>query len=82
MYILRFNLLFCQLEDGKSRPKRSVKKRETFYDEGHEFGFNSDPFRLVPVGYYANQAIAPFTVDITSDALVINASTCIISIAN
>ncbi|KAG2228954.1 hypothetical protein INT48_008022 [Thamnidium elegans] len=58
--------------DGKSRPKRAVKKPETFYNEhGHESGHGNDPFTLVPVGYYPNQKSAPFTVDITSNALLV-----------
>lgn len=57
--------------DGKSRPRRTVKKPETFYNEnGNESGNGNDPFTLVPVGYYPNQRSAPFTVNITSNALV------------
>lgn len=43
------------------------------YDRDLEFGSNNDPFRLVPVGYYVDGISAPFTVDISSDALVITA---------
>lgn len=57
--------------DGKTRPKRVVKKPETFYNEnGIDSGHGNDPFTLVPVGYYPNERSAPFTVDVTSDALV------------
>lgn len=48
-----------------------MKRLETFYNEdGHDFGQGNDPFTLVPVGYYTNDRSAPFTVDITSNALV------------
>lgn len=48
-----------------------VKKPETFYNEnGIDSGHGNDPFTLVPVGYYPNERSAPFTVDVTSDALV------------
>lgn len=65
------NIDSVHLLDGKSRPKRTTNKRETFYDENRmDYGAGDDPFRLIPVVYYQKQQHAPFTVQVTSDVLV------------
>ncbi|KAI8083316.1 uncharacterized protein B0P05DRAFT_536897 [Gilbertella persicaria] len=58
--------------EGTSRPRRAVKKPETFYNESlNDSGFMDDAFRLIPVSYYPKASYAPFSVTITSDALIV-----------
>ncbi|KAI8353631.1 hypothetical protein EDC96DRAFT_517092 [Choanephora cucurbitarum] len=58
--------------DGTSRPKRTIKKPETFYDESmNDSGFIDDAFRLIPVSFYPKASHAPFSVTITSNALLV-----------
>ncbi|KAI9251008.1 hypothetical protein BDA99DRAFT_522393 [Phascolomyces articulosus] len=49
-----------------SRPKRVIKRPHHHFD-----GAGYDPFRLVPLAHYDDEYVAPFIVDITSDALLI-----------
>ncbi|KAI8389413.1 hypothetical protein BD560DRAFT_381551 [Blakeslea trispora] len=58
--------------DGTSRPKRTIKKPETFYDESmNDSGFIDDAFRLIPVSFYPKASHAPFSVTITSNSLLV-----------
>ncbi|SAL96616.1 hypothetical protein [Absidia glauca] len=57
-------------EQAAPRPKRIIKRSQHYYG-GDDFGRGYDPFRLVPVQYYDEHYSAPFTVEITSNSLLV-----------
>ncbi|KAI8088745.1 uncharacterized protein BX664DRAFT_261895, partial [Halteromyces radiatus] len=59
-----------QSKPMNSKPKRTVKRSQHYYG-GDDFGRGYDPFRLVPVAYYDDQHVAPFTVEISSSSLLV-----------
>ncbi|KAI8993505.1 hypothetical protein BDB01DRAFT_776507 [Pilobolus umbonatus] len=57
------------VQEGKTRPKRAVKKR--YSENKNDIEFNNDPFTLIPVGFYNHPRSAPFTVEISGAALIV-----------
>ncbi|KAJ2961105.1 hypothetical protein NQZ79_g3629 [Umbelopsis isabellina] len=56
-----------QVEEVKSRPKRTIKRPKHLQDDDFRHGY--DPFRLVPLEHYDEDP--PFHVYISSDAMIV-----------
>ncbi|CAO3600419.1 unnamed protein product [Absidia cylindrospora] len=52
------------------KSKRIIKRSQHYYSND-DFGRGYDPFRLIPVEYYDDHYAAPFTVEITSNSLLV-----------
>lgn len=65
--------LLCHVGRKWARPKRTTKRPQHYSDDiiTAKQESSEDPFRLVPLEQYSAEFPAPFSVDISSQALVI-----------